>query len=124
MFLNLLLLYFFIIHLYPSTSSICSEDEKYNSKKAAQMCFNKQLSKLDVRESCEWFDFVISECDKELEKYYDQEFKIENKTWYYIWDSNLLTYYNVGAKLKICIVSIIMYSFLHNPIHIANPRPG
>ena len=78
MFLFLLLL----LHLSPCTSSICSENEKYNSKKAAQMCFNKLLSKLDVGESCEWFDFGVSDCDKELENCFDQRFIIEMKDYF------------------------------------------
>ena len=79
MFLNLLPLFklLILLHLSTSTSFICSEEEKYNSKKAAQMCFNTLLTKLDMRESCEWFDSVISECDKKLEKCNSREFRVE-----------------------------------------------
>ena len=77
MFHNLFLL--LILHNSLCTSSICSEEEKYNSKKAAQICFNKLLSKLDLREPYEWFDFGVSDCDKELENCFDQGFIIEMK---------------------------------------------
>ena len=77
MFLSRVLFFFLLLPLSHSTSIICSKDEKYYTKKAAQLCFNKILSELNVGESCKWFDVWISECEKELEKCFEQEFIME-----------------------------------------------
>ena len=74
MFLNLLSQSIFLQLLTLTTSYICSEEEEYNSKKIAQICFNKLIGNLDAESSCDDLDFRKSDCEKGLEKCFESEF--------------------------------------------------
>ena len=74
MFLNLLILNIFLHQLTLTTSSTCSEEEEYNSKKIAQICFNKLIGNLDTESSCDDLDFRKSDCEKGLKKCFESEF--------------------------------------------------
>jgi hypothetical protein len=82
MIIKLIILYFLLLHLSPTTPSKCSEVEEYNHKKAAQLCYNKILTNLDVETSCDGFDFENSDCDRGLEKCFEEEFIREMRDFY------------------------------------------
>ena len=60
--------------LLPIIASTCSEEEKYNLKMEAEMCYNRELTRLDSVITCDNFDFRNSVCKKALENCYDTNF--------------------------------------------------
>ena len=80
---KLLILSFLILpRLSLGTSLNCSKDEEYNAKKSAKMCFNKMLRKLGVETSCDGFDFINSDCDKGLDKCFENGLRMEMRDFY------------------------------------------
>ena len=82
MILFLFLPHLLLSHLYLSTISPCSEEQIFQSKKTAQLCFQEMLSKLGTETSCDKLDFHQSDCGKGLEKCFQDEFVLKMEDFY------------------------------------------
>ena len=99
-----MILIFIIIHLLLSNFSLsnlspCSEEEMFQCKKNARLCFQQMLSKLGVETSCDSLDFHHSACVEGLGKCFQEEFVMKMRDFYIAKAINIKQWIFLARKL-------------------------